>query len=64
MAYVNDKKDPELIFKIDEFSEMAEVRAIERMVETMNQELIDSGFDQYQFRVEYDQNKAYIRRTA
>ena len=64
MAYVNDEKDPELIFKVDHPTEMSELYNIEKMVDNMNQQLIDSGFDQYQYRLDFNNQRAYIRLDA
>ena len=63
MGYVNNTKDPELVFKIDNDNEKLEIFNIRRMVENMNNQLIDSGYDNYQYNLELIGNKAYIRKV-
>jgi|TARA_R110000868_G_scaffold247081_1_gene503562 predicted Co/Zn/Cd cation transporter (cation efflux family) len=62
MGYVNNTKDPELVFKIDSESEKQEIENIRRMVENMNNQLNDSGYEAYQYNLELVGNKAYIRK--
>lgn len=59
MELVNDKDDPDLLGFVnkDEFVDVI------KMVENMNKDLIDSGFDQYQYKAEKRGRKAYIRRV-
>jgi hypothetical protein len=63
MGYVNNTKDPELVFKIDNDSEKLEIFNIRRMVENMNNQLMDSGYENYQYNLELIGNKAYIRKV-
>jgi hypothetical protein len=60
MGYVNNDKEPELVFvgKDDQ-----ELNQIARMVEKLNADLVDSGFDQYKFDLEVKGEKAYIKRV-
>jgi hypothetical protein len=60
MGYVNNDKEPELVFvgKDDQ-----ELNQIARMVEKLNADLVDSGFDQYKFDLEVQGDKAYIKRV-
>jgi predicted Co/Zn/Cd cation transporter (cation efflux family) len=44
MGYVNNTKDPELVFKIDNENEKKEIDNIRRMVDNMNNQLTDSGY--------------------
>ena len=59
MSYVNDEKDPQLVFV---GQDEAELTKIARMVEKLNADLVDSGFDQYKYDLEVKGNKAYIKR--
>ena len=63
MGYVNIAKDPELVFTIDDENEKIEINNIRKMVENMNNQLIDSGYDNYQYNLELIGNKAYIRKV-
>ena len=63
MGYVNIAKDPELVFTIDDENEIIEINNIRKMVENMNNQLIDSGYDNYQYNLELIGNKAYIRKV-
>ena len=63
MGYVNIAKDPELVFTIDDENEIIEINKIRKMVENMNNQLIDSGYDNYQYNLELIGNKAYIRKV-
>ena len=62
MGYVNNTKDPELVFKIDSESEKQEIENIRGMVENMNNQLNDSGYEAYQYNLVLVGNKAYIRK--
>lgn len=44
-----DKKELELVFK---------------MVDTLNDWLVDSGYEQHQYKVELNGKKAYIKKEA
>ena len=60
MGYVTDVKEEDLIFVgIDDL----EVSKIANMVEKLNADLVDSGFEQYRFDVEVKGDKAYIKRV-
>ncbi len=63
MAYVNNEKEPELLFTIDNPDDQIEVDRIKQMVENMNHDLQDSGFGIYQYVMEIVGNKVYIRRV-
>ena len=56
---VNDNKEPDLLglIEIDE-----DFEDLDKMVRNMNKDLVDSGFDKYQFKAECKGKKAYIRR--
>ena len=60
MQLINDKDDPDLLGLIETKDDFVH---ISKIVENMNQDLIDSGFDQYQYKVERQGRKAYIRRV-
>ena len=60
MRLITDKDDPELIGLIEEEEDF---QHIAKIVENMNQDLVDSGFEKYQYKVETEGVKAYIRRV-
>lgn len=60
MGYVNDEKRPELVYV---GSDAVEIAKISKQVERLNADLIDSGFDQYQYGVRCDQDRIYIERV-
>lgn len=60
MRLVTDKDDPELVGYIEEDEDF---QHIAKIVENMNQDLVDSGFEKYQYKVETEGPKAYIRRV-
>lgn len=59
MKLINDKTDPALVGILESRHDFKEIKI---MVDNMNQDLRDSGFDQYQYRVEKEGKKAYIRK--
>jgi hypothetical protein len=63
MGYVVNEKEPQLvgIFGTDELDE---VENIKRMVDKLNQDLIDSGFEQYQYHLKRDGDKTYIEQKG
>ena len=58
MKLYEDNKQAYAILERDD-----EYDVIRGQVATLNQDLIDSGFDQYQYKVEKRGLKAYIRRV-
>lgn len=60
MQLINDKNDPDLLAVLETRDEWVDIT---KMVLNMNQDLVDSGFDQYQYKAERRGNKAYIRRV-
>jgi len=60
MRLVTDKDDPELVGYIEEDEDF---QHIAKIVQNMNQDLVDSGFEKYQYKVETEGPKAYIRRV-
>lgn len=60
MRLVTDKDDPELVGYIEEEEDF---RHIAKIVQNMNQDLVDSGFEKYQYKFETEGPKAYIRRV-
>jgi hypothetical protein len=63
MAYVNNEKEPELLFIIECEEDEKEVTKIASMVENMNNDLVDSGFSLYQYVTEIIGKKVYVRRV-
>lgn len=55
----DDPKDPELV---GTFSRKDDLKDITNMVNTLNGWLVDSGYEAYQYKVEVDKKKAYIKR--
>ena len=60
MGYVNSDKEPELVFVGNDDRELT---MIARMVEKLNADLVDSGFEQYKFDLDLKGDKAYIKRV-
>jgi len=58
MIYINDKDDPDLLGIIEDKQDFVH---ISKIVENMNRDLVDSGFDRYQYKAEKRGKKAYIR---
>jgi len=58
MIYINDKNDPDLLGIIEDNQDFVH---ISKIVENMNRDLVDSGFDRYQYKAEKRGKKAYIR---
>ena len=61
MLLVNDEKDPDLVGVIETKEDFIH---ISKIVENMNRDLIDSGFEKYQFKAEKQGLKAYVRRIS
>jgi hypothetical protein len=61
MKLINDKQDPDLYAA--DVSE-AEFISLKKTIKSLNIDLMDDGLEQYQFRAEWDGNKAYIRRIG
>lgn len=59
MKLMNDINDPELVGLVTEVDDLEETR---KMVDNLNKDLIDSGFDQYQFKTVIEGNKIYIKK--
>lgn len=59
MKLINDKNDPDLLGIIEYEEDFVDIAKI---VENMNKDLIDSGFEKYQYKAEKTGKKAYIRR--
>jgi hypothetical protein len=60
MKLVNDKNDPELVGII---TEVDDIESTIRIVNNLNQDLVDSGFDQYQYQTVRRGDKIYIERV-
>ena len=60
MKLINDKNEPDLLALIEKPIEFQEIQL---MVNNMNQDLRDSGFEKYQYKAEKRGQKAYIRRV-
>lgn len=60
MKLVQDKDNPDLVGIIESSND---ILVVKRMVENLNKDLIDSGFDQYQYKSVRRGNKLYIERT-
>lgn len=59
MELVNDKDDPDLLGYIESNDDFFRVN---QMVKNMNKDLIDSGFDQYQYETVLQGKKVYIKK--
>lgn len=60
MKLVQDKDNPDLVGIIESSDD---ILVVKRMVENLNKDLVDSGFDQYQYKSVRRGNKLYIERT-
>ena len=60
MKLITDKNDPDLLGLVESIDEFTVVLD---MVNNMNKDLRDSGFEQYQYKAEKRGQKAYIRRV-
>ena len=58
MKLINDINDPELVGVIETNDDYKFVRT---MVKNTNQDLRDSGFEQYQYKAEKVGKKVYVR---
>jgi|TARA_B110000908_G_scaffold100026_1_gene118081 hypothetical protein len=59
MKLINDKNDPDLVGTIDSIDDFYDVS---NMVNNANQDLRDSGFNQYQYKTEMVGKKVYVRQ--
>lgn len=60
--FVNKEKEPQLIgmFKAND----PELQSVVKMVENLNKDLMDSGFDRYQYQVVRRGIKTYIEQKG
>ena len=59
MKCINDEKEPTLVGLIEN---PEDVKWVNKVVENLNQDLRDSGFDQYNFSVKKEVEKLYIEK--
>ena len=59
MKLVNDKSNPQLVGIV---TEVDDVNSTDKIVQSLNKDLIDSGFDNYQYETVRRGNKIYIER--
>ena len=59
MKLVNDENNPQLVGIITELDDVAETMKI---VNSLNKDLMDSGFDQYQYQTVQRGDKIYIEK--
>ena len=62
MGFVNTKEHPQLIYKMVSSNPNDDLEKISRWVNNINKDLVDSGYDRYQAKVELIGNAAYIKR--
>jgi len=60
MGYINDEMQPQLVYVGED---IAEIIKISQQVEKLNEELVDSGFDQYKYSVRVNGKCTYIERV-
>lgn len=60
MKLVNDVEQPQMVAIVED---PAEIDVLQKQVATVNQWLVDSGFDQYQYEVIQAGNRAFIERV-
>ena len=58
MILINDNNEPDLLGIIESKDDFVHVS---KMVDVINRDLVDSGFDPYQYTAERKGKKAYIR---
>lgn len=59
MKLINDTQDPQLVGIIETEADVVETRKI---VDNLNRDLFDSGFDQYHYGTVQRGNKLYVER--
>ena len=59
MKCINDDKEPTLVGLIEN---PEDIKWVNKVVENLNQDLRDSGFDQYNFSVKKEGQKLYIEK--
>ena len=59
MKCINDIKEPTLVGIMDNSKDYMDV---DKMVKVLNQDLKDSGFEQYKFSVKKDGDRLYIEK--
>ncbi|HAW03480.1 MAG TPA: hypothetical protein DCW83_02265 [Saprospirales bacterium] len=59
MKIINDKKNPSLLGVLEPADRIDEY---EKWVDNLNQDLKDSGYDQYEYKVVKKRDKLYINR--
>lgn len=61
MGIVVSEKEPQLIGTFKNSPEdIVELQNVEKMVNSLNQDLVDSGFEQYQYHLVQKGRKTYI----
>lgn len=60
MKLINDKDNPGLVGIIESSDDIIDVK---RMVDNLNRDLVDSGFEKYQYEFIRRGKKAYIERV-
>tara|TARA_R110000803_G_scaffold53350_2_gene109517 strand:+ start:1107 stop:1289 length:183 start_codon:yes stop_codon:yes gene_type:complete len=60
MKLINDKGNPELVAILDSAEEF---NIIQTQVDRLNSDLVDSGYERYQYKAEQQGLHAYIKRT-
>lgn len=59
MKLVNDANKPELVGIV---TEVDDLQTTDNIVQSLNRDLVDSGFDDYQYQTIRRGNKIYIER--
>lgn len=59
MKLVNDTNSPELVGIV---TEVDDLQTTDNIVQSLNRDLVDSGFDNYQYETVRRGNKIYIER--
>tara|TARA_R100000951_G_scaffold109570_3_gene106844 strand:- start:4234 stop:4437 length:204 start_codon:yes stop_codon:yes gene_type:complete len=59
MRLMNDAASPELIGIV---TEVDDLQTTDKIVQSLNRDLVDSGFDNYQYETVRRGNKIYIER--
>jgi len=62
MMFITSEKEPQLIGVFKESD--PELQSVIKMVDGLNRDLMDSGFDQYQYQVVRRGTKTYIEQKG
>lgn len=62
MGFVNKGDNPQMIYEVGSVDTAIDLKKISRWVNIINRDLVDSGFEEHQAKIELIGNAAYIKR--